>query len=420
MVHSVAMRDVVRTVLSTTTARAVGLAGFVAWITLGCSALSDFEGLTGAHKPDASDDAGGTDAGHDADAADALDTDAGHDVIDDVDADDAAADADACAAPSGTPVLMARTAGSAWTMTVDETRVYWTVQDYPAADGGNLRSALLMADRACCGTSCGQILAVFDASALSDIAADDVWVYVGVLGGPDKGRVVRVEKSTGDVEVLAAGQSQPFGLVVDNTHVYWTDWKEGALRLALKTPSWQDGGPGTADTVAAGLTSPGFLRRDPNTKQLFWLSTTARTLSRCYPSFAGNDASCTPTVMSESPSTQGEAWGLAVDDAWVYWREGTDPAGTVRRVSKLVATPTPSTLLADGEIALGPRWIDVDDEYVYWTNKNLGQVARLSKSSDAGVPDVWASVAGAHTCVVADDAVFVASWANGEVYRIPK
>ena len=57
---------------------------------------------------------------------------------------------------------------------------------------------------------------------IADIAIDGGYVYFTVSGGTGGGTVGRVSKDGGAPTVLATGQPQPAGIVVDDTSIYWT------------------------------------------------------------------------------------------------------------------------------------------------------------------------------------------------------
>ncbi|MCL2824117.1 MAG: hypothetical protein FWD57_09010 [Polyangiaceae bacterium] len=112
--------------------------------------------------------------------------------------------------------------------------------------------------------------------------------------------------------------------------------------------------------------------------------------------------------------------GIAVDDQHVYFVEtgvgvecGQPKYGKVQRIAKSGGTPT--TLA----FALGcdPSDIAIDDEFVYWTESYLGNVARVAKTG--GVVEVLASSQDWPKQIAVDDTrVYWA--AGGSIFAVPK
>jgi hypothetical protein len=80
------------------------------------------------------------------------------------------------------------------------------------------------------------------------ITNDGTHVFVAVLGnGANKGQIASVAIAGGAFTLLAAGQAQPRGLVVDEKHAYWTNGGNGTVMRIAK-----HGGDNQVPTLMAG------------------------------------------------------------------------------------------------------------------------------------------------------------------------
>jgi hypothetical protein len=125
---------------------------------------------------------------------------------------------------------------------------------------------------------------------------------------------------------MVAGQSDPYTLAMDDTHIYYTNF--------------------TGTTVVALLKAPPF----------------------------------TPTVLA---SMEVNPLGVAVDDTFVYWTEAghvnctlgdDDGIGAVRKIPKGGGAPI---TIAGSESC--PDHVAVDDKFVYWTLYATGVLKRVAK-----------------------------------------
>jgi hypothetical protein len=109
----------------------------------------------------------------------------------------------------------------AWfTMTTDDTEVYW-VQN-PNGDSSN--GTIYKAPKTQAGDAGGEVI-------LTSRNPADIAVKSGVLYMTENGNVTKITLAPGLPEFpLANGQSQPAGIAVDDANVYWATLGDGAIR----------------------------------------------------------------------------------------------------------------------------------------------------------------------------------------------
>ncbi|MBX3131111.1 MAG: hypothetical protein KF718_30605 [Polyangiaceae bacterium] len=194
------------------------------------------------------------------------------------------------------------------------------------------------------------------------IALDASHVYFTRAPSSGSGLVQRVPKTGGAVETLAAGQSRPRSLVVDQTHVYFTTPTSGEVKRVRKD--------GAALTVLAsfqnfpeGIAVAG--------SWLFWVRSSApggKLMRLALPDGQ-------PEVLVDGIN---DAWALAEHSGWLYYTAGSTSTSVSPRIQRFGASWSPGTppeTLA--LIDLGMHALAVDATHVYYsTNPDLGRVAK--------------------------------------------
>ncbi len=237
------------------------------------------------------------------------------------------------------------------------------------------------------------------------LAVDASHVYFTSLF-VDASKIVRVPLAGGPTEMFAIDERHPRDILLDATHVYWTNDRDLTIRRQGKAES-----PGSAATVfmvASGDGQPWGLSQfsdklyvstyavggniyehsktptfvpdagPDDTKRVlaiaqdtalvvavdannvYWTVKNTGLVLQIPRTTPGS-----PTVLADK---QAVPLGIAIDDTYVYWcNSATD--GQLRRI-KIGGDPAGSTLLADKQI--GCAYVATDGNYVYWTNEGPG------------------------------------------------
>jgi hypothetical protein len=236
-----------------------------------------------------------------------------------------------------------------FSMTVDETNVYWTEYGDPTDDNGSIKS--------CPVTGCGAgptVYALLQA-APRGIAVDGQSVYWGTAAG---------QVGTGAIWSCAIGgcggkptkvatADTPFGVAVDATSVYWAEFYDETVNRAPKGGGsaalvWDGGtGPGTPNGAQELVIDTGFVYINDQNDDVFRVAIGGGSLVPMYTDPSG------PVV---------GVFGLAVDSKDVY----IGSLGGIFQMSKS-ATSGASTLAPDVTDVVDLK-VDPAGGTVYWAD----------------------------------------------------
>jgi hypothetical protein len=192
------------------------------------------------------------------------------------------------------------------------------------------------------GSQPPQKVASFPGNYAWGIAVDASFVYVTALAnGFGGGVVVRAPKGGGESTTLAAGQSRPWGIAVDDSQVYWVE---------------QGANPYDGENAAGGLAEGAILA-----------------LSK---SVSGPG---TPAKLLAPDVKVGDM--VAVDDQAVYWHE-TESVRRVPKVGGAISTLTSSTVPTVSSNLI------VQSGQVYWAEAVAGvwSISSVPATGGASVP----------------------------------
>jgi hypothetical protein len=262
---------------------------------------------------------------------------------------------DACATVCGTATIVASESDKPGRIVVDATTVYWadtsSIKSVPKAGGASntlasaqgATSLALDASFVYWATNNGVFAtaktggtAVMLAAAQGEpsIAVDDQYLYWGEGSGA-MARIMRVTKGGGVPTELANGGA--VALAVDSAYVYFAD-----ANFISKVPV----GGGSVTQLAPAMMSNGFIALDSS--YVYWTEY----------SNGVKRVQVGGGIAEVLVSTSSVSFGLAIDAIDVYWGENN---GAVRRVpiGGGAASPFVSAWPAYG--------LAVDDAYVYWS-----------------------------------------------------
>jgi sugar lactone lactonase YvrE len=264
----------------------------------------------------------------------------------------------------GTPITVAR--ANAMALAIDATNVYWTdspigadLTVYAAGKTGGTPRALATLSYA----------PPYPARGASGIAVDSSAVYVLGLGDTaatcsgsithcQPGYVIRVPLDGAAPTTLATLDTQPSAIAVDATGVYWVTMSPAG---APGVPSSQSQGTvvsaplagGSVTTLATGRTQPQGLSVQGS--MLYWVDLDGMIVS--LPTSGGMPK----TVTGSDLLLQ----GMAVDAEGVY----VDEAGSIETFQPTGGMPT-TIATANADYSGVPAGVALDATSVYWGNGN--------------------------------------------------
>lgn len=241
------------------------------------------------------------------------------------------------------------------------------------------------------------------------ITVDDLRVY-WTTEGPDLGNngVWMRDKAGGTpVRLADTGVRRPISLLVDSTHAYWSDTstlscpeRDGILRVShVDTPdpsNFQilDTVCGKASMIALDTTRIYYARSGSGYVQ-------------SVPKAGGS-----PDDLVAAPGTA--QFGIAVDDSHVYWTDQTN--------QQVVRASKDGTIKEDLSPAFpSPKWIGLDDEFVYWTTDNF--VLKHDKVALGGDPEPLHDGLADIVALAVDragDAIYVIDKGTGDLLKVSK
>lgn len=232
--------------------------------------------------------------------------------------------------------------------------------------------------------------------------------YLYWVNTSSHGSVMRVAKTGGLPQILAAEQVFPVSLVVDAYDVYWTntgiDAATGQVMRVAKT-----GGEPVA--VASGLNWPSDLAGDSD--HLYWRDD-YKGLQRI-----AKHGGVGPELLVASQTLSG---AIAIDDTRVYFDEVSVSAS----VGAIHAVPKAGGPVA--HVASLPNWfiptLVVDGDDVYWHNGGVDSLWHAKTTGDVPATAVFGGDFEMRYIAVTKDALFITQmgepFAPGAIHQIPR
>jgi hypothetical protein len=197
-------------------------------------------------------------------------------------------------------------------------------------------------------------LAELTQSAPECLATDGTNVY---FTATDDGTVLEVSVDGGSVVTLASNQSEPFGIAVVESNVYWTNEGGNDDGTVVKAPV----GGGTLVTLASGQGAPAAIAVDG--ANVYWTNLTGNPAVMKVPVAGGK-----PTVLANATVP----FAIAVNGSRVYWTDGDN-------ILSAPSSGGSATTLASGQPF--PAYLAVDATNVYWTTgRGAGALLKMPKA----------------------------------------
>jgi sugar lactone lactonase YvrE len=239
-------------------------------------------------------------------------------------------------------------------LAVDATNLYYADQ----GTGSIVRCAL--ASPAC---SPGSVIA--PAPMAEGLAIDSEYFY-WTADTDAGGTILQAAKPGGSGSAtLASPAAKPHQVTVDSAYVYWTASPGGHGGGEVSRAPLPGMFVGSPTNYATGLSDPIGLA--VNTTTIFWANHGGGTVMSCP---LGGCAPSGPTVVAGQGVTSPNA--IALDPSYFYF---TDTAGTVDRCPLAGCTGVVTVMASGGS----PLQIAVDTEAVYWTDSERGAVFKVAK-----------------------------------------
>jgi hypothetical protein len=228
------------------------------------------------------------------------------------------------------------------------------------------------------------------------------WTNFG-SGSADDGSVMKAPLSGGAPTTLASGQAQPMGIAVDGSYVYWANHALDSTDPAVKRVPKSGGAVTPVTTIAGGHPRAILLYGD-----------------RIYITnlHGGADANAD---LYEAPLGGGAAtprgggkylWGIAVNSTYVYWSATDSFATGVGDIWRLPKNDDePIGIAATGDLPMG---LAIDPSHVYWLDS---AAVRRAPIGGGGMPTILTNVSDNYKggSFAIDGAA--AYWQEGEAIR---
>jgi hypothetical protein len=218
---------------------------------------------------------------------------------------------------TNTPAVVTSDASLVQGLAVDATNVYWVEQTTPgqvrkaAKSGTTATSTALFTDPAP-GT----------AGDFTAIATDGVDVFWAASDG----KIRRISNAGGAVTVVGTGTGTAYRLAVDDQNVYWSAGEDtGTINIAPK------GGANGGTVLAAQQSNPLGVAVDQNS--IYWVSAATGIADASGMIMTCTIAGCVPKPLATGQRTP---TAIAVDDTAIYWSnfDAGNSMGGIMRLAK--------------------------------------------------------------------------------------